>query len=380
MNRISAGNREWSKSMASFRTAALRHARCFANLLLSADELYQQGGVHVEEGMQLFDENQKNIEIGQQWTAEHADVDEDAATLVLEFPERGANCLYLRQKPADRIQWFQKALQIAHARGYGWAEASLLGKIGLAFQEIRQFPKAIEYYAAQLKLAESLNDQEVWAEAACNLGIVYNDLNMLETAREWYKAALKISEETSNLRIKERAEGNLGLVYIKLEKFSDAVICFEHHLQLARSHGDLWSEGNALTNLGIAWMKLHQYDQAGAYFQESLLINAKLIDVEGEAKNWSYIGLLRNQLGDLDGAVAAFRVRIELAQKMNDPRGEALGCWNLGEVLIKKKMCEEGIELLYKCVEYERGVGDQTWEEDLRTVRHMEEICKVKKS
>lgn len=361
--------------MIALRTAALRHARYFANLLLRADELYQAGGVHVEEGLRLFDQNHKNIEIGQQWSADHAEVDEDAATLALEFPERGANCLYLRQKPADRIRWLQKALQIAHDRGFGRAEASLLGKLGLAFQEMRQFPNAIEYCVAQLKLAESLNDQEVWAEAACNLGIVYDDLNMLETAQEWYTAALKISDKTSNPKIKERAYGNLGLVYIKQGKFSDAVNCFEHHLRLARRHGDLWSESNALTNLGIACMKLRQYDQAGAYFQESLLINVKLADLEGEAKNWSYIGSLRNELGDLDAAMVAYQRRIELAQKMQDSHGEAIGCWNLGEVLIQKKKYREGIELLYKCVEYEKSVGDPAWEEDLRTVQRTEEIC-----
>jgi tetratricopeptide (TPR) repeat protein len=119
-----------------------------------------------------------------------------------------------------------KALQIAHARGFGWVEASLLGKIGLAFQEMRQYPQAIEYYATRLDLAQRLNDQSGWAETACNLGIVYDDLNVLETAQEWFQAALQIAEETSNERIKERAYGNLGLVYLKLEKFSEGIASF----------------------------------------------------------------------------------------------------------------------------------------------------------
>lgn len=362
-------------NMPTKRDASLKHSQHYAEVLLHADQLYEKGGIGIEKGLHFFDENRRDIEIGQQWSADHAEMDEDAATLALEFPERGANCLYLRQKPADRIRWLQKALQIAHDRGFGRAEASILGKLGLAFQEMRQFPNAIEYHVAQLKLAESLKDQEVWAEAACNLGIVYDDLNMLETAQEWYTAVLKISDKTSNPKIKERAYGNLGLVYIKQGKFSDAVNCFEHHLRLARRHGDLWSESNALTNLGIACMKLRQYDQAGGYFQESLVINKKLTDLEGEAKNWSYIGSLRNELGDLDGAVVAYQRRIELAQKMKDSRGEAIGCWNLGEVLIKKEKCKEGIELLFKCVEYEKSVGDPAWEEDWKTAQHMEEIC-----
>lgn len=361
--------------MITFHLAALRHSRYFANLLLRADELYQEGEIHVVEGLRLFDENQKNIELGQKWASVHAETIEDAATLALEYPDRGANCLYLRQKPLERIRWLRTALEIAHARGYGRAEASLLGKIGLAFQDLRQFSEAIEYHSTQLNLAEKLNDQEIWAEAACNLGIAYDDLNILETAQEWYLAAAKISETTSNLRVKERVYGNLGMVYLKLEKYSEAIQRFKEHLKLACEHGDLWSEGNALTNLGIAEYKLHKYELADAFFQKSLSINWKLKDLEGEARNWSYIGLLRKQSGDLDGAVTAFQTRISLAQKMGDLRGESLGCWNLGEVLIRKKMCKEGIAFLYKCIEYEKEVGDPSWEEDQKAVRHMEELC-----
>ena len=146
--------------MTSLRTALLRHAKCFATILLSADELYQQGGSRVEDGLRLFDANRQNIEQGQQWAANNSEMDEEAATLALEFPERGANCLYLRQKPSDRILWLRKALQIAHVRELGYVEASLLGKIGLAFQEMGQYPQAIEYYAARLELAQRLNDQD----------------------------------------------------------------------------------------------------------------------------------------------------------------------------------------------------------------------------
>ena len=168
-------------------------------------------------------------------------------------------------------------------------------------------------------------------------------------------------------------------MYLKLEKNSEAITCFESHLQLARTHGDLWSEGNALTNMGIAFLKIKQHDRAESCFQQSLAINQKLVDLEGEAKNWSYIGLLRNQSGDLDGAAHAYRTRIDLAKKMNDPRGEALGGWNLGDVLIKQNQCEQGVELLYKYVDYEKSVGDAAWEQDWETARRMEERCRSQK-
>lgn len=360
--------------MTSQRYAKFRYAQYYANLLLDADRLYQEGGINIERGLQLFDENWKNIENGQKWAALQSNVDEELATLALEYPERGAHCLYLRQKPIDRIDWLQKALHIAHSREFGLVEGAILGKIGLALIEMGEHQKAIDYYSIRLELAESLNDLEGLGEGTCNLGILYENINMFEPAQECFQYALDLADKISNPRITEKATGNLGLVYLKLEKFNEAMECFERHLFLARKNGDQWSAGNALMNMGIACLKLQMYEQASKNLHESLAINKKLGDIAGEAKGLNYIGSLLNQTGDLDGAVSAYQARIALAQKLNDLRGEAIGCWNLGEILIKQKKYEMGFGFLYKCIDYEKSIGDPVWENDLDAVRKMEEI------
>ncbi len=115
--------------MVSKHDANLKHAQCFAEILLHADKLYEKGDNHLEQGLLLFDENAKNIESGQAWAARQADQDESAASLASEYPERGAHCLYLRQKPIERITWFNSALKVAHIRGFEMLEGILHGKI-----------------------------------------------------------------------------------------------------------------------------------------------------------------------------------------------------------------------------------------------------------
>ena len=358
--------------MISHHYAHLRHAQYYATLLLNADQLYQDGDINVEKGLRLFDDNWRNIEIGQQWASLQSDIDEEAATLALEFPERGAHCLYLRQKPTERLLWLEKALYIAHAREFGLVEGALLGKIGLALVEIGEYQKAIEYYSTRLELAERLNDLDGLGEGACNLGILYDSMNLLEPAQECFQYALGLAKKTSNQKITELASGNLGLVYLKLGKFSEAANCFELHLRLAKASGDRWSEGNALTNVGIAYLKQQEYSQAIKCFETSIEINRELGDNEGKAKNLGYIGSVLSMAGDLDRAILAYQERIVLAKKLNDPHGEAIGSWNLGEVLIKQKKYQLGLELLYKCIDYEKSIGDPSWEDDLKMVREVE--------
>jgi tetratricopeptide (TPR) repeat protein len=365
--------------MVSKHTASLKHAQHYANAILLADQMYEEGGPGIEKGLRYFDDNWKNIELGQKWAAQSALYNEEAATLACEYPERGSHCLYLRQKPAARITWFKTALQIAHERGFELVEGALHGKIGLAYAEMGEFQQAVEHYATRLKIAERFNDLEGLGEGACNLGILYDSLDMLEAAQECYQYALELADKTSNKKIFEVVTGNLGLIYLKQEKFSVAMEYFERHLHLSQQNGDSWSESNALTNLGIACLKLGNLEDALSHFQQSISINQKLGDLDGEAKNLSYIGTTMSNLGRLDDAVTAYQARIHLAQKLNDLRGEAKGNWNLGKVFIEQQKYEFGLEYMKRCTEYEKITGDRAWEEDMKVVKTIEETLAQRK-
>jgi tetratricopeptide (TPR) repeat protein len=356
------------------RDASLKHSEYYAEVLLHADRLYEEGDSNIESGLHLFDDEWGNIEIGQKWATQTAASDEDAATLASEYPERGAHCLYLRQRPAQRAEWLKAALRVANSRGFRLVEGSLHGKMGLALAEMGEYQKAIEHYSIRIELAEKLGDDEGLGEGICNLGILYDDLNMLEQAQEYYKSALNLADKISNPKIVEVATGNLGLVYLKQGHFLDALNCFERHLKLALQSGDQWGVGNALTNKGIVNLKLEKFGDALACFQDSISINEKLKDLEGQAKNLSYMGIVLTALGDLEGAAAAHEARIHIALKMKDSRGEAIGSWNLGEILIKQKKYQLGLQYLKKCVDYEKSVGDPAWEDDLKTIRGIEEM------
>jgi len=360
--------------MISKRDAGLKHSQYYADILLQADKLYELGAREIEDGLHLFDINWRNIEIGQKWAVRCAGREEDAATLVGEYPERGARCLYLRQKPADRLVWLESALYVAHARGMELVEGTLHGKIGLAFSEMGEYQRAIEHYSIRLAIAGRFKDNEGSGEVYCNLGILYDNLNLLEKAHECYLQALNLANKISNPRIIEVSTGNLGLLYLKQGEFIKARDCFERHLQLAVQNGDSWSESNALTNAGIANLKLQNYEQARKYIQRSILINKRLGDLEGEAKNLSYQGMICAAVNDLDGAVSAYQSRIAIAQELNDPRGESIGYWNLGEILIKQKKYKLGVEYLNRCLDYERMIDDPAWQEDQTTIRQIEKM------
>lgn len=358
--------------MVSKRDASLRHSLHYAGLLLQADHLYQRGDSNIADGLSLFDHNWKNIEIGQNWAAKRADSDEEAASLASEYPERGAYCLYLRQKPLERITWLDAALQVAHHRGFELVEGTLHGKLGLAYTETGNYQQALEHYSVRLELAEKLNDYEGLGEGLCNLGILFDEINDLQRAKECFEKAQRLAGYLPNSKITEIATGNLGLVYLKQNEYENAYQCFQRHLLLARTRGDQWGESNALTNIGIALLKLEETELALTYFEQSIAINRALGDLDAQGRNLSYLGQAMIALGQLDRAISTYQDRITIAQNLGDERGEAIGSWNLGELLIKRGNHKDGLVLLRRCVDYEYQAGDSSWPADQKIVKQIE--------
>lgn len=117
--------------MTSLRTTALRHAQCFANILLTADELFQQGGNHFE----------------------------DIAYLKLQ-----------QQDQADNF--FQQSLSINRKLIDLEGEAKNWSYIGLMRNQLGDLDGAAEAYRTRIDLAKKLNDTRGEALGGWDLGDV----------------------------------------------------------------------------------------------------------------------------------------------------------------------------------------------------------------
>ena len=119
-------------------------------------------------------------------------------------------------------------------------------------------------------------------------------------------------------------------------------------------------------------MKLEKTEQASTYFEQSIVISRILGDLDAEGRNLSYLGKVMTALGEYDAAISTYQNRIAIARKIGDERGETIGSWNLGELLIKQKKYKDGLAYLWKCVDYERKVGDPAWLADEEIVKQIE--------
>jgi tetratricopeptide (TPR) repeat protein len=232
------------------KSARLRHAVHYMDVLAVADDLFLKGGEFLVTGLALFDLEWGNIQTGQGWAAAEASEDNAAAHLSNQYPDAGVYCLALRLHPGERIRWFEAGLAAARKIGDRKGEGNTLGNLGVAYASLGQYRRSIEFFEPTLRIAREIGDRRGEGAALGNLGSAYRSLGEYRRAIEFQEQHLKIAREIGDRQGEGAALGNLGIAYRSLGEYRRAIEFYEQQQEIAREIGDRHGEGAALGNLG----------------------------------------------------------------------------------------------------------------------------------
>ncbi|MDF5726288.1 MAG: CHAT domain-containing protein, partial [Rhizonema sp. PD37] len=94
-------------------------------------------------------------------------------------------------------------------------EGKALGNLGNAYQNLGDYPKAIEYLQQWLAIVREIKDRQSEGKALGNLGIAYDSLGDYPKAIEYYKQDLAIAREIKDRQSQGDALNNLGYTFYK---------------------------------------------------------------------------------------------------------------------------------------------------------------------
>lgn len=219
----------------------LRHSGHYMKVLSYADELYQQGGKGILNGLRLFDRERANIQAGQAWAEELMnseasslfDVDlKSALQLSSSYPNDGAYVLNLRLHPNENLRWLKTAIVAAQRLKDRNMEATHLGNLGNAYADLGETRRAIEFYEQALAIDREIGDRRGKGNALGYLGLAYADLGETRRAIEFYGQALAIDREIGERRGKGNTLFNMSFSLDKLEKRAQAIECASAALEI----------------------------------------------------------------------------------------------------------------------------------------------------
>jgi len=322
------GERDAEGERARLGEAATRHAAYYLEVGSRADDLYEQGGEHVLEGLRQFDGAWPHLWAAYGRMRERGD--RAAAQWTSEFPDRVAFVLDLRLPPRDRIPILEAAAAAAREIGDRRAEGVHLGNLGNAYRALGEVRRAIEYHEQALVISREIGNRRGEGTDLRGLGLAYANLGEARRAIEYHEQALEIDREIGDRRREGADLGNLGNAYSDLGETRRAIEYCEQALTIARQIGDRRAQGAILDDLGNTYFTLGETRWAIEYYEQALAIAREIGDRRGEGADLGDLGNAYSDLGETRRAIEYHEQALAIAREIGHRRNEGAWLGNLG--------------------------------------------------
>jgi signal transduction histidine kinase/Flp pilus assembly protein TadD len=166
------------------------------------------------------------------------------------------------------LNYFYQALEMNRSNSSKniQGEAIYLNNIGLIYQELKQYEKAIEHHKKALKIREDLNLDSEQATSLSNLGVCYKSLYQYDKSIKAYERAIALSEKSKNTRNYYAFFDNLASVYYEMENYEKAIEFYKKALERPEIIGENpKSDLSTYGNLTAAFVALNQPIEALFY-------------------------------------------------------------------------------------------------------------------
>ncbi|BAY16143.1 TPR repeat-containing protein [Anabaenopsis circularis NIES-21] len=278
-----------------------------------------------------------------------------------ELLQQGRQQFQISQIEAALKSWKQALViyrEIKDLKGEGKA----LGNLGVAYQTLGDYVKAIEYQQQHLVIAREIKDSKGEGQSLGNLGNVYYSLGEYAKAIDYQQQSLAIIREIKDRLGEEQLLGNLGLAYWAWGEYAKAIDYQQQSLEIAREIKDRLGEGQSLGNLGLAYDSLGDYPKAIDYQQQSLKIKKEIQDRLGESHAQGNLGNAYQSLGDHAKAIYHQQQRLKIARDIKDREGEGAALGNLGNVYYSLGDYAKAIGYHQQSLEIARAIKDRLGE------------------
>ena len=251
------------------------------------------------------------------------------------------------------IEFFRIALSFAKDLGDKIGEGLAYNGLGNCFQSLCDFKRAINYHNLELKIAKDLKDKAGEGIAYCNLGTAFECLGDFKNASDYYYQDLNIAKDLGNKAGEGASYGNLGNVFYSLEDFKKALYYHSLRLSIAKDLGDKAGEGRGYGNLCNVFQSLGDFEKALYYAEQRLSIAKDIGDKVGEGAAYSGLGNTFRSLGDFNKAVSYNRLSLSILKNLGDKVGQGREYGNLGQCFYflgdfkqAEKFCRSSVSML----------------------------------
>lgn len=157
-------------------------------------------------------------------------------------------------------------------------KAFCLRKIGVIYQQLNFFDKALEYNFRAAELFDEVNDKDGIANCYNNIASAYSskgkltsDAILFDRAIEYHEKCIKIRKELKDSNNLKNSYNNIATVYLDKNEYDKAINYLQAPYEFFKKLGtDDHGIDMTTTNLGDAWLSKAKAERKPEYFRKAL--------------------------------------------------------------------------------------------------------------
>jgi len=183
---------------------------------------------------------------------------------------------YWELPPNERIAFAEQAIDLAEEFYDHKSKADAYNHLGIAYNNMGDSKKSMEYFLKALKIMEQINDKNGIANSYVNIGQANFYLDNFDKALEYFQKALKVREEVGDKMDVSQSLILVGNIMGKTAKYNEALDYYFEALAIKKEIDDKTGISQVYNNLGNIYFETGHPKRALEYREKSLRIDREL--------------------------------------------------------------------------------------------------------
>ncbi|MFA9214020.1 MAG: tetratricopeptide repeat protein [Candidatus Methylacidiphilales bacterium] len=209
--------------------------------------------------------------------------------------------------------------------------------IGVIYQRLSSYTKAIYYYTKALKYFESIKSEHIATSIYSNLGAIYNGIGKIDSAIIYLEKVIAFKSKIGDKISLAKAYHNIGTSYSYLGKYNKAISYFNKAVKLKGGGEGNFNNATDFNMLGKCYLEMNNYQESERY-----LLNAEKLQIQTNSFNnlletYSYLEQLNVRKKDYSKSIHYHTAHNKLKDSLELVKNKNL----IGEIETKYKTLEK---------------------------------------
>lgn len=188
--------------------------------------------------------------------------------------------------------YFTQARNLSYKKGYTNLQVRATNNLGMTFWNAGDYKTALDYFFKALQLNQKVLELHKVPESTMynNIGLIYQEMNLFSKALQYHLLTYNLRKKNKRFNEMAASLNNIGICYRNTEQPDKAIAAFEEGMKLAKQYNALTDYYKILENYGNTLADKKEYSSAVSTYLKALAAPPS-IKISDKSKITIYGGL-----------------------------------------------------------------------------------------